>query len=138
MSEPLSDDERLTAMIAERITDAHLTKYEGSVCGDCFLYVDHLAAEVRRLREENAKRGSNVTIRFTEIQVERDAEVSLRQATERAMTKFAEERDAARADLARAILLLRCITETPTPIPGVTLGDYHEHVAAFLAEMEKR
>lgn len=30
MSEPLSDDEKLTAMIAERVTDAHLTKYEAS------------------------------------------------------------------------------------------------------------
>lgn len=116
MSEPLSE-ERLNEILAR----AQPPKWAGEDLIKQCEETHAIVAEVRRLRE-----------------LLKHANWRIAELCESNLDLAFDERDAARADLARAIELLRCITETPTPIPGVTLGDYHEHVAAFLAEMGKR
>jgi hypothetical protein len=114
MSAPLSEAE-IAAMLADAdLHDGGRHHIDASILSD---HVRALAAEVTRLRAVC----EDWQIQDGHRRREFDAQIA-----------------AARADLAKAVELLRCITETPTPIPGVTTAEYHDLVAAFLATQEPR
>lgn len=120
-SKPLTQPQ-IDAMVA--------SKLNCTGCGGSFplqLTVDALAAEVTRLRE--ALESERQRLRVNESALMHAKNTASRERCELVET---------RAALARAVELLRCITETPTPIPNVTTGEYHDLVAAFLAEMEAK